>query len=415
MLTETADLLALAMALAVGLILGIERGWSGRTEPEGGRAAGLRTFAVAALAGGICTRVPGGLWGLLVVTAAIAALMTAAYALQAERRQDFGITTSLTLVITPLLGALAAQQPLEGIATAAVIAGLLSFKQELHDWLARLARAELLASVQLLIVAVVLLPILPVEIAGPWGPLSPRAIGWLVLLVLGISFIGYVLVRVTGTRSGLLLTALLGGLVSSTAVTVAYARISAEARDGARVLGAGVALACAIMAPRVAVEVGVVAPALLDRLWLPLGLLALVPLVYAGLAARAGGAAAPAGGPVLRNPLAIGAALILAAGVTLLTLGVQAGQAWFGEGAVYALAALSGTVDVDAIAVSLAQQSLVGLPGEVASRGIVIALIVNSLVKAALIALLAAPVIRWRCAAALAGGGLAALAALPFS
>lgn len=413
--TDITEFLALAMALAVGLILGIERGWSGRTEPEGGRAAGVRTFAVAALAGGVCTLVPGGVWSLLVVTAAVGALMTAAYLMQAQRRQDFGLTTSITLVATPLLGALAARQPLEGVATAAVIAGLLSFKQELHGWVARLARAELLASVQLLIVAVVLLPILPVEIAGPWGPLSPRAIGWLVLLVLGISFVGYVLVRLTGTRSGLLLTALLGGLVSSTAVTVAYARISAEARDGSRVLGAGIALACAIMAPRVAIEVGVVAPALLERLWLPLGLLTLVPLAYASLAARAGGASAPAGGPVLRNPLAIGAALILAAGVTVLTLGVQAGQSWFGEGAVYALAALSGTVDVDAIAVSLAQQSLVGLPVEVASRGIVVAVIVNSLVKAALVALLAAPAIRWRCAAALAGGAAAALVALPFS
>jgi uncharacterized membrane protein (DUF4010 family) len=382
---NTAVFLQLLVALAVGLVIGIERGWSRRDEAEGRRVAGIRTFGIAGLAGGLCfILVADGPLLLAAFFIGLSALIATAYFVATARSADYGITTALALLTTVLLGALATRYPLESIATATLIAVLLGLKKELHHTLVRLDREEFLATLQLLLVAAVALPLLPDQNIGPWQSVNPRIVGWLVLLILGLSYAGYFAVRILGARTGLLLTAFLGGLTSSTAVTLTYARMARANTLQAPLLGAGIALAAATMAPRVMLEIAVVQPRLLPLLWLPFAILGGAPLAFAFLIARREKPATSGAELRIKNPLALEMALVLGLGLTLLTVAVHGARVWIGDAGAYLVAALSGLVDVDAIAVSLAQAAGSEVPMPVAAHGILLAALLNTLVKSIL-------------------------------
>jgi uncharacterized membrane protein (DUF4010 family) len=385
-------LVKLLIAGAAGFIIGTERGWSARELDDWQRLAGMRTFTLAGLAGGVCTLLPQGNLLLAVLLGGIALLLAGTrligpndHAPGGNGHRDIGLTTELALLVTPLLGALATDHPLEATAAAALTAGLLGFKQELHGVVERLDRQELLASLQLLIVAVVILPLLPDTDLGPWASLNPRTIGWLVLLLLGLSYVGYFAVRLIGPGRGLLLTALLGGFTSSTAVTLQYSRLSRGNPDAAPLLSAGIALACAMLAPRVAIIVGAIQPGLLPALAAPLAAFGLVPLGFALWAARQSAARPPVHGVHIANPFALRAALTMAAAITVLSVAIRGAEALLGDAGTYAVAALSGILDVDAVSVSLASR-----PGSlgtaVAANGILVAVAVNTGAKAVMAA-----------------------------
>jgi uncharacterized membrane protein (DUF4010 family) len=374
-------LLQLLVAGATGLVIGIERGWSARGQEGGQRAAGMRTFSLAGLAGGLCALLPDGIVVLAVLLLAVAALVTVTHFLNATRDGDRGLTTEVALLVAVLLGAFATTNPRDAIAVAALIAALLGFKQELHGVVERLGRHELLASVQLLVVAVVILPLLPDEGMGPWSSINPRTIGILVLVLLGISYVGYFAVRIIGPRRGLLLTALLGGFTSSTAVTLAYARMARRSAAATPLLAAGITLASAMMALRVWLVVTAIRPGLSQALAAPLVVLGLLPFLFAAGTALRHRKAAAEPAMELHNPLEIQAALVLAAGITVLTLVIRAAEEWLGNPGAYAVAALSGVLDVDAVSVAMAQGGMAGIPPGVAVNGILIAVIVNTLAK----------------------------------
>lgn len=376
-------LVKLLIAGAAGFIIGTERGWSARKLDDKQQMAGMRTFALAGLGGGVCALLPGGTVLLTILIGAIALLLAGTRFLAPKESQDAGLTTELALLVTPLLGAFATDHPLEATAAAAIAAALLGFKQELHGVLDRLGRQELLASLQLLIVAVVILPLLPDQNLGPWATLNPRTIGWLVLLLLGVSYVGYFAVRLIGSGRGLLLTALLGGIASSTAVTLDYARLSKQNPDAARLLSAGIALACAMLAPRIAIVIGAIQPALLPAIALPLLMLGLVPLLYAAWIARQSITAPSIDGVRITNPFAIGAALAMAAAITVLSVAIGGAEALLGNAGTYAIAGLSGILDVDAVSVAMAG-SAGAITLTVAANGILLAVIVNTLAKAAM-------------------------------
>jgi uncharacterized membrane protein (DUF4010 family) len=406
------DLLRLAIAAATGLIIGLERGWSHRTEVPGERVAGLRTFTLTALAGGLCGILPGGDLLLVVLLAGLAVLVTATYYLQAARTGRFGATTEVTLLLTPLLGLLATHKPLEAVAVAALVAALLGFKQELHATLGRLARDEVLATVQLLIVAAVILPLLPDRALGPFDAVNPRTVGWLVLLLLGVAYVGYFAVRVVGASRGLLLTAFLGGFTSSTAVTLAYARLARQKPAAAVLLSAGVGVACAMMAPRIFLLVSAIQPELGRRLLLPLAILGLVPAAYALTVARPDRDGGAGDAVLIDNPFAIRAALLMAAAIAGLGILIGAAQEWLGAAGAYSVAALSGILDVDAVSVALAEGTRRGAtPLEVASGAVLLAAIVNTLVKAGMALVIGGRTLGLRCVAILGtaatGAGIA--------
>jgi uncharacterized membrane protein (DUF4010 family) len=379
----------LAVALGIGLIVGLERGWTAREQHHGERLAGLRTFTLAGLLGGVlaAAAAPDRFEVLAAGALALGALIVGGYVLSARVTRDYGMTTELALLATFALGALAnLGAPFEATAAAIVMALVLGFKAEAHRALERLDRREVLATLQLLAIAAILVPLLPARDLGPWQAVNPRRIGLLVLLIAGLSYLGYFAVRVLGARLGILLTAVFGGLSSSTAIAVAYARRAKELVEQQRLLGVGIALAAGTMIPRLAVEIAAVNRALLAGLWPTFAVMAAVPLVSAALLwmrqPRGTGASVR-----LANPLQLSAALGFGLALAVLFIAAAGLREWLGDAGLYAVAAAAGIVDVDAIGLTLADGAARGtVAATTAERAIVVAVLVNTAAKGALAA-----------------------------
>jgi uncharacterized membrane protein (DUF4010 family) len=381
----------LALALAIGLIVGIERGWKSRAEHGGLRMAGVRTFTLVGLFGGAIAALaePNPVVGLAAGLVGLAALVVSGYLQSARATQDYGITTEVALMITYALGAGAVLgYPFEAAAGAIVMSLVLGFKTEVHRAVERLERHEILATLQLLLIAAVLVPLLPDRELGPLEALNPRTVGMLVLLIAGMSYVGYFAVRVFGSRLGVVLTAIFGGLSSSTAVTVAYARRSRAAPSHAKLFGAGIALAAAVMTPRLAAEIAIVNVSILADLWPTFLVLALAPLLFVARAVFARTPAPPEAVLKLANPLQLRTALIFGALLGALFVAAAALQAHVGAAGLYAGAALAGLIDVDAIGLALARGAGRGIDAVTAERAIVLALLANTGSKAVLAAAL---------------------------
>lgn len=388
----------LLVALSVGLIIGFERGWQNQNTGRDGAAenkavdgmsvTGIRTFALLGLLGGVAARLSlvGSFWVLAAVLLGVAAMLVVGYLQTVRTTGDLGATTEVAALLTCALGAMAVlDMQLEAVIAAVGAAVLLGFKQEIHGVLRKLSRHELTASLQLLVIMLVVLPLLPNEAMGPWGSLNPRVIGWLVLLVAGIGFVGYFAVRILGDRVGLTLTAFLGGLTSSTALTLSFSRMTAQDIRRQALLGAGIALACGTMAPRVLVEVAIVNRSLLLPLLPGLLLLGIIPIAAMVMVLWRFKGGEVEHQPVMSNPLELKSALIIAAALAAVFVMSNAAQDWFGDKGVYGLAILSGIADVDAITVALANQANDGLSDTVAARGILLAALTNTLVKAGIV------------------------------
>lgn len=380
----------LAAALAIGLLIGLERGWSQRETPEGRRIAGVRTFGLVGLTGGAAALLAGqfgGQFGGIAFGLAflgLAGLFAASYAVTIDEEHNLSITSEIAALLTFVLGALAASgRPSIAVAAAVATTLLLSYKPLLHGWVRALDEDELHAGLKLLLMSAVVLPVLPDQGYGPGNALNPYQIWWMVVLVAAISFVGYFAVRIGGARRGVLFTGLFGGLASSTAVTLNFSRLAATdgQADNVRVLAIGILIACGTMFPRLLVLAAATNPGLLPSL-LPVVLVMAAFIYLPALyfwrleAPDEGGAATP-----LRNPLdlqmAIGFGALLAVVLALARLLKDQ----FGSAGVYVLAAFSGISDVDAITLSLAGMSALDLAASTAIAGIVIAAAVNNLTK----------------------------------
>lgn len=408
-------LLHFASALAAGLLIGAERGWQGRNTEDNQLVAGIRTFALSSLLGAFAMLLGErfGVSAWAVIFLGFAALVVASYFGELQRLGDLGLTSEVALLITFLLGSLAmAGYAALAAAGAVAVALLLSLKQSLHGALQRLSEAELSGTLKLLFISLVLLPALPNQGYGPWQAFNPYAIWWMVVLIAAIGFAAYVAIRLVGTRHGLLLTALLGGIVSSTAMTLTLARL-AQGRNLQAILACGLLATSALMFPRVLLEVGLVNPRLLVQLAWPLGV---ATLVYAGGALlyyrRAGRVSEEQAEPLLKNPFELGPALRFAALLALILLAVEGAQRWLGDVGVYLVALLSGLADVDAITLSLARSARGELDAQVAVQGIFLAALSNSLVKAFLVALIGGRQLALLTLPVMAAGLLAGAAAL---
>lgn len=381
--------LDLTTALAIGLLIGTERGWRQRDSDDLRQIAGLRTFALTGLLGGLAALL-GEHLGVAVwvaVLGAIALLALAGYLGDLRRSGDQGMTSEIALLATFVLGSLAVtDQRLLAAGCAVVVALLLSLKEPLHTALKRLSFAELSGAFKLLFISVVLLPVLPNQGYGPWGVFNPYATWWMVVLIAGLGFAAYLAIRLVGERKGLLITALLGGIISSTAMTLTLARLH-ERRALEPLLASSLLATSALMFPRVLLEIGALNPALLGRLAAPL---TVATLVYAAGAlyhwrrSRQSSASAAAEAP-LRNPFELLPALRFAALLALILLLVEASRRYLGDAGVYLVALISGLADVDAITLSLARGAQADLSSSVAAQGIALAVLSNSLVKGVLI------------------------------
>ena len=377
----------LLIALALGLLIGLERGWHERETRMGGRVAGIRTFALLAISGEIAGTLSLLLspWIGAVTLLGIVALLTVGYRLNVNEDHDFGTTTIIAALLTYLLGVLVAVGEASlAVAVAVVATVVLHFKQGLHDWLHQLSGLELRGILQLALISAVLLPILPNQGYGPWQALNPYEIWLLVVLVAGISLTGYFAMQLAGTNKGVMITSVLGGIASSTATTLSLARMSRHL-PLYRMLAGGVLLASAIMYPRVLLEVAVLNPALLTPLIIPLGGMSLVSFGMAIWLWRHQGESGQVDtGQIAATPFQIGPALqfgLLLAAIMLAAKGIRA---QFGEESLWMVSIIAGLTDVDAITVTLARMAQDSISHQTAAMGITLAAVANTLVKGVL-------------------------------
>jgi len=334
----------LAVSAGIGLLIGLER------ERNPAARAGVRTFALIALAGTLAASLGDG-WLVAVGLAAVAGMLIAVYARAPQ--EDPGTTTVAAAVVAYLLGVMAGRgdTTLAG-ALAIGVTALLYFKPEIEGFSAGLQRHEQVSVLQFLVVTFIVLPILPDRAFGPYGVLNPREVWLMVVLISGIGLASYVALRMFGGRGGLLLAGALGGLVSSTATTVLYARRSRGGEAAARMALAVVSLANLVPLARIALLAAIVAPALLPRLAPALGAALAAGAAVWALGARRGGAPGSAQVPEVSNPAELATALRFA----LLYAAVLLAAAWLsaiaGPRGLYAAALASGLVDIDAITLS---------------------------------------------------------------
>lgn len=350
--------LRLALALALGVMIGLERGWHTRDMAEGQRVAGVRTFSLIGLLGGLLG-VAGAAVGHAVVAVGVAGFvltMAAAYYALANTTEDRGLTTEVAAFITLILGILAVRGDMLLAAIAAVVAvAVLAAKRPVHAWVKAVENAEISAAIKLLLISVVMLPLLPNEGYGPGGLLNPYELWWVVVVLSGVSFAAYAAIRMAGPGAGIFLMGVLGGLASSTAVTLNGARLAVKAPALAGMLSGGIAVACAVMFVRGFVLVFVLNRAAAVLLAWPL-LAAAAAAFVTGIvllrrkAPRAGGAKLDLGPPAdILTAIKFGAVLVAVG------FAVHYGRAWFGAGGSIAAAAMAGLVDIDAATVTVSR------------------------------------------------------------
>jgi uncharacterized membrane protein (DUF4010 family) len=393
---DTEDLLArFAVAFGIGLLIGLERGWRERTARPGSRTAGIRTFTISGLLGGVVGALaqvvggaasPGG--GLLLGLGFAAYAAVIAIFCREENRADetFSATTAIAGILTFALGAYALAGDMRVAGAAAVAtAGVLAMRENLHAWVRQITWLELRSGLVLLAMTFIALPILPNDSIGPFGGVNPREV-WLIAIVLAaVSFVGYAAVKFFGAQYGLLLAAAAGGLVSSTAVTATNARRAAAGEGSADLLAAGVAVATAISFLRVVVLAGALKPSLLTLVGPPLVAAAFVVASFALISVYRLGRQAKAEPAVqFRNPFdffsVMGFALLLGA---IIIIGRALGEAAGTTGAILGAAAL-GFADVDSVTVAMARlvPQPLGLRG--AAYAILAAVATNTLSKLAI-------------------------------
>lgn len=382
----------LAVALAIGLMIGLERGWEQRERHTVQRIAGLRTFGAIGLLGGVVAHVATGPGGAILIAAigfALAVMVAAGYWRESEFDRDVSLITSVSALVTYMLGALAGRgELLVASSSGVVLAAILGFRPELHAMVRRIDRAELLATFRLLLISVVMLPVLPDYDVGPWGAINPYGLWWMVVLVAGISYVGYFATKIAGPERGVMATGVFGGFVSSTAVALAMAHRAAADAAIPRLLAAGATVASAVMCPRMLMIVAAVSPALaLDLSW-PLGAATAAALAGTAWFAWGGESEPPAGGAqsvATQNPLDLGMAIRFGLVLATILIAARVASIYAGSSGLFAVAALSGLIDVDAISLSVATIFVHGGATRIAAIGaILIAAASNTLLKPAL-------------------------------
>lgn len=383
-MNELQNFKLLGIALAIGLLIGLERGWHTRDKGEGMRIAGLRTYGLIALL--------GGLWGILAQQSGIVLMgfaflsltfvLLIAYSKSLNKFEDYSITSMVASLITFTLGTLAVfGHTTLASATAVVITLLLGFKPLLHSWLDKLEQHELEATLKLLLISVVMLPILPDRSFDPWGVLNPYLIWWMVVLIAGISYLGYFAIRILGNRHGPVLTGIFGGLVSSSALTINLSRLSSSYQNMQDALAAGILTACATMFFRVLLLTFILNPDLFQLLVPSLSLMGTITCLLAYLLWKNAPEFQANEEIKLENPFQLGMAIKFGAFLVSILLLSKVLKIYFGDMGAYVLAAVSGLADVDPITLSMSQMSKEGLGLEVAAHAILIAVAVNSGIK----------------------------------
>jgi uncharacterized membrane protein (DUF4010 family) len=404
----------LALAGLTGLAVGIEREWSGHATGPDARFAGVRTFLLLGLVGGIAGAVTAAGWisvgaGLL---GGAALLAVVAYAVASAQTRNRDGTTEMAAVLVLGTGALCGlgYRGLGG-GVAVVAALALAEKSRIQQWVGHIGQVELYAALRFAVLALVVLPLLPEGPFGPHGAIRPRELWSMVLLVSGLDFLGYLARRTAGAERGYGLAGLLGGLVSSTAVTLTFGRQSRARPQDAGGLALGVLAACTVLLPRVLTIAAVLSLPVAGHLLGYLLPAALVGAAFVAVTARVGRGQPSPAQPDERNPLHLFTAIQMAVAFQAVLLIVPWVRGLWGAGGVLTSAAVLGLTDMDALTYSMARVGAGGAPA-LAARAIAVGLVSNTILKLGLVLFLGAPRFRRAAAPGLVAVGAAVVVAL---
>lgn len=375
----------------IGALVGVEREKKKLAEAEGS-TGGLRTFILYAMSGAVSAHISQRLqtpWVFVFTVLVVAMAVVAGYVLQVMTKQgSLGLTTEMAAIAVCLLGGLTMLgQPELAVALAIITSAILALKKPLHSLVVKLGEDDILAGLKLLIASFIVLPLLPDRKLGPLAAWNPYKLWLLVIMVSSLSLIGYVAVRWLGTERGTAITAISGGLVSSTAVTLSLSKQSREggAQPGLdQSLASGILLAWTVMFARVAAMIAVVHPPLLFLILPSIGAMGLAVLLFVGLGWWRRRRDEPATGATevpLKNPFSLGSAIKFALFFALVLLVVRIGETYFAGHGLYVISLLAGLTDVDAITLSIAGLARTGTPEFMAAVCIVLAALSNTLVK----------------------------------
>jgi uncharacterized membrane protein (DUF4010 family) len=382
------------IALGLGLMIGVERERGAKDA-----FAGIRTFPLITLMGCAAAMLNDHFapWSFPFTFVILAAFVLASYIFTGSAGEP-GLTTEISSLLGFLYGALVWWEMTELAAALAVVTVLLlATKQPLERLSQRIGPQDLAAALQFGVITLIVLPILPDQTYGPLEVINPREIWKMVVLIAGINLVGYALIKVLGSQQGIGLAGLLGGLASSTAVTLGFSRHSREDPRLAPELALGIVLACAIMFVRVLAAVFAINPAV--------GRVLVTPIASAGGAGLAGCAylwlsqrrkARQAGHETVEasNPFELWPAIQFGLLFGVILFVSKAAQEFFGSAGVYVSSIVAGATDVDAITLSLARLAGDSITERLAAQGITLAALTNTAVKAAIATTAGAPALR---------------------
>lgn len=395
---DTQTLLQITVSLALGLLLGLQRE---RTDASIG---GIRTFPFIALLGTVSAKIAevyGG-WIIGAGLLSLAAVVVFANILKMKAgNTDPGTTTEMAALLLYAVGVLiATDNMVAGVVIGGLMLLLLHLKKPMHDFAAAVGEHDMRAIAEFVLISLIILPVLPNAPHGPYGVWNPFSIWLMVVLIVGISLTGYVAYKLFGSRGGTLLGGVIGGLISSTATTVSFARRTA-ADTALAPLGAFVIMtASCISLVRVLVEVAAAARGMLAMIAPPLAIMLGACVLIAGVLYRISHRQR-AEMPVQKNPAELKAAFVFGALYAVVLLAVATARDHFGSAGLYVVAGFSGLTDVDAITLSSAQLAEAGaIESSTAWRSIIIAIMANFVFKFATVAALGSRLLTARLAAA---------------
>jgi uncharacterized membrane protein (DUF4010 family) len=346
----------LAIALAAGLLIGVERGWTMRNRHRGARVAGIRTFGLIAGLGGLVALIAQSLSLVIaaILLTAVVAMLSVSHFKAIHDPDGRSITNFVVSLLTLCLGLLAGSDyPAVAMAGAAIVTGLLSMRSELHGLMRKLGPVDINVMMRFALIALAVLPFLPNRDFGPYDAFNLQQLWFVVILVTGLSFAGYVANRIFGEAHGTVVTAVIGGAYSSTAVTASLAQRLRSEESNIRTLSAGIALASSVMYVRVLLLTFVLANFAFIPLAMILSPAALVAAIIGLLLLRRSGAAKSDESVETRNPIRLLPAFFFALTVAAMSLAARWAEAKFGSSGIAYLVLIMGSLDVDAAIITL--------------------------------------------------------------
>lgn len=380
----------LGVALLLSSLIGLEREKKIQERRRDG-FGGLRTFALIGLFGALSYLLAEySIVYFAVLTSGFLGLVIAMYVMSARKQENIGATSEIASILVYIIGILSARGMfLMATSIALAVLLILYFKKPLHKWASRLEQRELLSTIEFIIVAFVILPILPNQSFGPYDFFNPYLIWLMVVFISGLSFLSYVAIKVFGTKRGIVLTGFLAGFISSTALTLTYSADSKKNRQVVNPYVIAIVIAGSAMFFRVLIEVAVIYPDLLSKLLIPIlsmGIVGILSIIYFWFGKEESESKRVEKSALeVKSPFSLIPALKFGLLFALILFLTKFAHVFMGDKGIYLTSFVSGVVDVDAITLSIANLAKEGLAQSTAVIAITIAAIVNTLTKGLII------------------------------